>query len=245
MLAYDISFDWFLRISSMALLFVFFAYTLVLSKRAGEAGIGAKKNYFFAFSFFFLMYAINFLQTELMLAGVYEYPHVIPTTEIDGFGYRLDLGFLTIQPITGDIFLFLFFFLGAAPLSFAIEKYLLLHKKTPLTILVSAAAIMNVLLILVFPLNVPFIHVVVAMDYLAMIASVLTILIIYLRIAIVSSGKLRGVGFLMFFGLVLQIAALFLSSMSLGDFFLSGAEVAHLIGLIGFLLIFASIIQMR
>ncbi len=222
----------------MAILAFFWIYTLILSKRAGASGIMVKKNYFLAFSFFFLMFAFNYLQTELMLADLWTYPRIIPE------GFRIMVGF-TIQPIDSDVFLFLFFFLGATPLSFAIERYLLLHKKIVLTILAASALVLNVLLAFAFPLNEMMATVVILVDYLAMIATVLTILIIYLRIAIISSGSLRAVGFLMFFGFVLQVASLFLSSANLGSFPLSGAEAAHLISVIGFILIFISIMQMR
>lgn len=246
MLLQAINLDFYLRAGSMVMLVVFFVYTLVLSKRAGESGIEAKKKYFLAFSFFFLMYALNYLQTELTIWHLWTYPDVIPS----GFSV---IWFSFINPADNDVFLFLFFFLGAAPLAFAIEKYLLMHKRVPLTILVVVALILTTM-ILFFPVtsdpagaavNYFFANLVILTGYLATIATVLTVLIIYMRIAVISTGKLRAVGFLMFFGLIFQVAALFLSSMNLGGFVLSGAELAHLIGLFGFILIFISIIQMR
>lgn len=235
---YEMDLDFGLRVASMVMLGIFFVYTLRLSRKAKAEGIGAKKNYFLSFSFFFLMFLLNYIQTELNLAEIFNYPDLIPS------GFGVDLGIVMIQPIDSDIFLFLFFFLGAIPLAFAIEKFLLMHDKIILTPLCLAAVILNVLLFFI-PLNELLATIVILVDYLAMIITVLTVLIIYLRTAIIGGGKMRSVGLLMFFGLILQIGALFLSSMSLGDFPLSGAEISHIVGLTGFILIFLGIIQMQ
>jgi hypothetical protein len=249
--------DWFLRLSLMVLLGVFWIYTLVLSRRAKAAGIDAKKNYFLSFSFFFLFYALNYVQTELGLAGVFNYPHLIPKG-LPEAEFSINIGF-SINPIDSDIFLFTFFFLGAVPLVLAIEKFLLMRKKLILTIVGIAALGLNVTTLLYVVLANPsflpgdfpgsFHQVLLTIDvlasYLGLISIVLTILIIYIRIAVISSGNLKAVGFLMFLGFVFQVAALFLSSVNLGDFLLSGAEAGHIIGLAGFFLIFLGIIQMK
>lgn len=222
--------DWFLRIGLMILVLIFWIYTLVLGKNAADAGIDAKKNYFRAFSFFFLCYFLNYLQTEFMLADVFEYPAILyPNVFEDTF-----MGFIT--PTDDNIWLFLFFFLGAVPLSFAIEKYLLMHKKIPLTIVGIIALAANIV-IFFFPNNALMTSIVILIDYLAIIAIVLTLLILYMRIAVMSSGKLRGMGLLMFFGLIFQVAAIFITS--------SDAVIGHSIALAGFFLIFISLIQMR
>ncbi|MBD3188487.1 hypothetical protein GF325_16775, partial [Candidatus Bathyarchaeota archaeon] len=124
---YEIDLDFGLRVASMVMLGIFFMYTLRLSRKAKAEGISAKKNYFLSFSFFFLMFLLNYIQTELNLAEIFNYPDLIPS------GFGVDLGFVMIQPIDSDIFLFLFFFLGAVPLAFAIEKFLLMHDKIILT----------------------------------------------------------------------------------------------------------------
>jgi hypothetical protein len=222
--------DWWLRVALISLCAVFWIYAIVLARKAGVAGIAAKKNYFGSFSFFFLSFVFNFLQTELRIAGVYEYPDVIP----DGFDYFIGM------PDEWMVFMFLFFFLGAIPMAFAIEKFLLMHKKIILTVSGIIALVMTISLFF-FSLapnyNGMLIYIVVSVDYLAMVAITLSVLILYLRIAILSSGNLRGVGLLIFFGFICEVAGLILSS--------DGKELGHGIMLAGFILIFIGMLQMK
>jgi hypothetical protein len=58
-----------------------------------------------------------------------------------------------------------------------------------------------------------------------------------LRIAIISTGSLRAVGLLMFFGFILNVTGVILTS--------DNSELGHGISLVGFILIFISITQMK
>ncbi|MBN2153504.1 MAG: hypothetical protein JW839_18765 [Candidatus Lokiarchaeota archaeon] len=224
------SLDWWLRVSLISLCAVFWIYALVLARKAGAAGISVKKKYFISFSFFFLSFVFNFLQTELRIAEVFQYLDVIP----DGFDYFIGM------PDEWMAFMFLFFFLGAVPMAFAIERYLLMHKKVVLTLLSIIALAMTISLF-IFSIgpnyNGVLIYVVISVDYLAMIAVTLSVLILYLRIAIIGSGNLRVVGLLIFFGFICEVAGLILSS--------DTKEIGHGIMLVGFVLIFIGMTQMK
>nr|MDO8118189.1 hypothetical protein [Candidatus Sigynarchaeota archaeon] len=190
----------------------------------------AKKNYFFSFSFFFLSFAFNFIQTELRIAEVFTYADVIP----DGFDYFIGL------PDEWMVFMFLFFFLGAIPMAFAIERFLLMHKKVVLTVLgiVALAFTISLFLFSLAPnYNGLLIYIVISVDYLAMIAITLSILILYLRIAIIGSGNMRVVGILIFLGFICEVAGLILSS--------DTKELGHGIMLVGFVLIFIGMTRMK
>ncbi|MEX2684089.1 MAG: hypothetical protein Q6373_021145 [Candidatus Sigynarchaeota archaeon] len=224
------SLDWWLRVSLIALCIFFWIYALVLGKRAGAAGITAKKNYFISFSFFFLSFVFNFIQTELRIAEVFTYPDVIPS----GFHYFIGL------PDEWMVFMFLFFFLGAIPMAFAIEKFLLMHKKVILTVLgiIALAFTTSLFFFSLAPnYNDLLIYIVVSVDYIAMIAITLSILILYLRIAIIGSGNMRVVGILIFLGFICEVAGLILSS--------DTKELGHGIMLAGFVLIFIGMARMK
>jgi len=227
---YDIfALDWDLRMILIGMCIVFWIFTLELSRKANAAGIAAKKNYFLSFSFFFLTFALNFAQAELRIANVIVYPKVISPT------FKYFIG----APDEWMVFTFLFFFLGAIPMAFAIERFLLFHKKVILTVLGIVALAMTICLFL-FSLGPNFndllCDIVISVDYLAMIAITLSILILYLRIAIISGGNLRAVGLLIFFGFVLAVAGLLLSS---------NGYIGHVIMLVGFFVVFLGILQMK
>ncbi|NMC03617.1 MAG: hypothetical protein GYA24_00320 [Candidatus Lokiarchaeota archaeon] len=225
--------DWYMRIANMALLTWFAIYTIVLARRASAAGIATKKNYFISFSLFFLFWLVNFIQVELWL--IFDKPSGYYIDTIPGNSFQLP-GILSFINATDDnIYMFLFYYLGAVPLIFAVERFLMLHKKVPLTVVAIVGLAANLFIFFV-PGNEIVSITVILIDYLGMIITVLTILIIYLRIAVISSGSLRAVGLLMFFGLLLQVPSVILSSTW---------EWAHLLGVIGFLLVFISITQMK
>ena len=227
---YDIfTLDWYLRMVLIGMCIVFWIYTLILSKKAKAAGITAKKNYFLSFSFFFLTFALNFAQAELRIAGAFLYPKVISP----------DFKYFIGSPDEWMVFTFLFFFLGAIPMAFAIERYLLFHKKVILTVLGIVALVLTVCLFF-FSLEPNFnnmlCYIVISVDYLAMIAITLSVLILYLRIAVLSSGNLRAVGLLVFFGFVLAVAGLLFSS---------NGYIGHVIMLVGFFVVFLGILKMK
>jgi hypothetical protein len=233
LLAYaDIMFslDWWIRVCLIILCAVFWIYALVLARKAGAAGISTKKNYFVCLSFFFLSFVFNFLQTEMRIAEVYAYPDVIPT------GFKYFIG----APDEWMVFMFLFFFLGAIPMAFAIEKFLLMHKKIILTIsgIVALGLTISLFFFSLAPnYNGMLIYIVISADYLAMVAITLSVLILYLRIAIIGTGNLRVVGLLIFFGFICEVAGLILSS--------DTKELGHGIMLVGFILIFMGMLKMK
>ncbi len=224
------SLDWWLRFALIALCTFFWIYALFLGRKAGVAGISVKKNYFISFSFFFLSFVFNFLQTELRIAEVITYPDVIP----DGYDFFIGM------PDEWMVFMFLFFFLGAIPMAFAIEKFLLMHKKIILTIsgIIALGLTISLFFFSLAPnYNGMLIYIVISADYLAMVAITLSVLILYLRIAIISSGNLRVVGLMIFFGFICEVAGLILSS--------DTKELGHGIMLVGFILIFIGMTQMK
>jgi hypothetical protein len=79
-------------------------------------------------------------------------------------------------------------------------------------------------------------YIVISVDYIAMIAITLSVLILYLRFAITSSGNLRAVGLLVFFGFILSVAGLLLSS---------NGYIGHVIMLLGFFVVFLGILNMK